>query len=181
VIACPDLSVENSDGLWVAGDSGAVPHPYGGVCPSVGIFALKHGERVADNILRVVRGKPTRPFSYIGLGQGVSIGRRTAVAEVKGVRVRGLLAWLIWRTLLVYYFPTWDRRLRLLADWLIWPIVGRDIVEMGIEDADDYELKHNLFQPGEVSSAPATTRTSSRRARSRSSRSAPKGTWRFRC
>jgi NADH:ubiquinone reductase (H+-translocating) len=150
VIAQPDLSVENTDGIWVAGDCGAVPHPYGGVCPAVGIFALKHGERVADNILRAVRGKRTRPFSYVGLGQGVSIGRRTAVAEVKGVRIRGLLAWLVWRSLLVYYFPTWDRRLRLLADWLIWPIVGRDIVEMGIEDADDYELKHNLFQPGEV-------------------------------
>ena len=150
VVARPDLSVENTEGLWVAGDSGAVPHPYGGVCPSVGIFALKHGERVAGNILCTVRGKPTRPFSYVGLGQGVSIGRRTAVAEVKGVRVRGLLAWLIWRSLLVYYFPTWDCRLRLLADWLIWPIVGRDIVEMGIEDADDYELKNNLFQPGEV-------------------------------
>jgi NADH dehydrogenase len=150
VIARGDLSVEGADGIWVAGDSGAVPHPYGGTCPSVGIFALKHGERVADNILRTIRGKPTRPFSYVGLGQGVSIGRRTAVAEVKGVRVRGLLAWIIWRSLLVYYFPTWDRRLRLIADWLIWPIVGRDIVEMGIEDADDYELKNNLFQPGEV-------------------------------
>jgi NADH:ubiquinone reductase (H+-translocating) len=150
VIVRPDLSVPGGDGLWAAGDCGAVPHPYGGTCPSVGIFALKHGERAADNILRMIRGRPTRPFSYVGLGQGVSIGRRTAVAEVKGVRVRGLLAWLIWRTLLVYYFPTWDRRMRLIADWLIWPIVGRDIVEMGIEDADDYELKHNLFQPGEV-------------------------------
>ena len=27
--------------------------------------------------------------------------------------------------------PTWDRRLRILADWIIWPIVGRDVVQMG--------------------------------------------------
>ena len=56
----------------------------------------------------------------------------------------------MWRFLLFYYTPTWDRRLRLLADWLIWPLVGRDVVEMSVADADDYEISHNLFQPGET-------------------------------
>ena len=60
----------------------------------------------------------------------MSIGGRTAVGEVFGIPLRGKLGWLLWRSILLYYLPTWDRRLRLLADWLIWPVVGRDVVEL---------------------------------------------------
>ena len=52
--------------------------------------------------------------------------------------------------MLFYFFPTWDRRLRLLADWTIWPIVGRDIVWMWRDESGDYEVRHNVYQPGEV-------------------------------
>jgi len=141
------LRVEGHDHVWAGGDCASVQHPRGGTCPSVGIYALKHGEQIGRNIDRVITGRPVAPFRYKGLGQGVSIGRRTAVGEVKGVRLRGLPAWLVWRSLLFYYVPTWDRRLRLLADWSLWPLVGRDIVAMGREDRD---LRDHLYQPGQV-------------------------------
>src|SRR4051794_12066564 len=143
VVVDETLRVEGFEHVWSGGDCAAVPHPQGGTCPSVGIYALKHGGHIAKNI---ASGSP-RPFRYRGLGQGVSIGKRTAVGELKGVRLRGLLAWLAWRAVLVYHFPTWDRRLRLLADWLIWPLVGRDIVWMA---RDDRDLRDHLYQPGQV-------------------------------
>jgi NADH dehydrogenase len=128
-----------------------VPHPRGGTCPSVGIYALKHGGQIATNLRLTLSGRAPEPFRYPGLGQGVSIGKRTAVGEVKGIPVRGLPAWIVWRALLFYYFPTWDRRLRLLADWSIWPIVGRDIVEMGrAHSVGDYDVRHHVYQPGQV-------------------------------
>jgi NADH dehydrogenase len=141
------LRVEGHDHVWAGGDCACVAHPYGGTCPPVGIYALKHGDQIARNIDRALNGRPVEPFRYAGLGQGVSIGRRTAVGEVKGVPLRGLPAWLVWRSLLFYYFPTWDRRLRLLADWTLWPVVGRDIVAMG---RDDRDLRDHLYQPGQV-------------------------------
>jgi CRP-like cAMP-binding protein len=52
--------------------------------------------------------------------------------------------------MLFFFIPTWDRRLRLLADWLIWPVVGRDVVDMNVADADDFELSYNVFQPGQI-------------------------------
>jgi NADH dehydrogenase len=72
------------------------------------------------------------------------------VGELKGIQVTGFPAWLTWRLLLTYYFPSWDRRLRLLADWLIWPIVGRDIVAPRVGERADYEIVHNVFQPDEI-------------------------------
>jgi NADH dehydrogenase len=141
------LRVEGREHVWAGGDCAAVPHPRGGTCPSVGIYALKHGEHIARSLERALEGGPPEPFRYSGLGQGVSIGARTAVGEVKGQPLRGLPAWVVWRALLLYYFPTWDRRLRLVADWSIWPVVGRDIVQMG---RDDRDLRDHLYQPGQV-------------------------------
>jgi len=138
------------EGLWAGGDCACVPHPDGGTCPPVGIYALKHGRQIGKNIARTVAGRETKPFKYPGLGQGVSIGGRTAVGEVKGIPIRGLLCWLVWRSMLFYFFPTWDRRLRLLADWMIWPIVGRDIVWMWRDRSGDYEVQQNIYQPDEV-------------------------------
>ncbi|HET7450865.1 MAG TPA: FAD-dependent oxidoreductase [Gaiellaceae bacterium] len=147
VVVDETLRVQGHEHVWAGGDCASVPHVLGGTCPSVGIYALKHGGHIAKNIDRSIAGRSPRPFRYRGLGQGVSIGKRTAVGEVKGVRLRGLPAWLAWRALLVYYFPTWDRRLRLLADWLIWPLVGRDIVWM---TRDDRDLRDHLYQPGQL-------------------------------
>jgi NADH dehydrogenase len=144
------MRVPGFDNVWAAGDCAAVPHPRGGTCPPVAIFALQQGSHVSRNILRVAAGRAAAPFTFKGLGQGVSIGRRTAVAEMNGIEFKGFLSWLIWRLMLWFYIPTWDRKLRLLADWLIWPLVGRDIVEMSVSDGDDYEISHQVYQPGEV-------------------------------
>jgi hypothetical protein len=111
---------------------------------------LSFGRAAGSFPARTVAGRETKPFKYPGLGQGVSIGGRTGVGEVKGVPIRGLFCWLVWRSMLFYFFPTWDRRLRLLADWTIWPIVGRDIVWMWRDQSGDYEVRHNIYQAGEV-------------------------------
>ena len=144
--------VPGHDGVWAAGDCASVPLPgkAGATCPQVALYAMKHGRLIGKNLVRVADGKEPKPFTFPGLGQGASVGRRSGVGEVKGLEIKGFPAWLVWRLLLVYYFPSWDRRLRLMADWLIWPIVGRDIVELRASRSDEYDIRHNVFQPGEV-------------------------------
>lgn len=144
------IRVQGFANVWAAGDCAAVPHPKGGACPPVGIFALQQGRHAAENMLRVIRGQEPKRFTFAGMGQAVSIGRRTAVAESFGIHFKGFFSWVIWKLMLWTFIPTWDRKLRLLADWLIWPLVGRDIVEMSVADGDDYEISHHIFQPGEV-------------------------------
>ena len=143
--------VVGSDSVWAGGDCAAFPMPRGGDSPSVALYAYKHGTQIAKNLRRtLIEGKRPKPFRFPGLGQGASIGRRTAVAELYGVEITGLLAWVIWRILLTYYFPSWDRRLHLIADWVIWPLVGRDVVAMRVGEGGQYEVRHNVYQPGEV-------------------------------
>jgi NADH dehydrogenase len=144
------LRVDGRPELWAGGDCGSVPHPKGGTCPPVALFAKKEGQQIGKNIARSLAGKPLRPFRGSVIGQGISIGNRTAVGTLKGIPMKGKLAWLSWRSVVWgYAIPSWDRRFRLLADWLIWPFVGRDIVQMGPSEATAYAVRHHDYQPGE--------------------------------
>ena len=144
--------VQGYEDIWAGGDCAAVPLPKnpGVTCPPVAIYAMKQGHKIGKNLSRVARGREPKPFTYPGIGQGASVGRRSAVAELKGIEIKGFVAWIIWRALLTYYFPSWDRRLRLMTDWFIWPLVGRDIVELRTARPDEYDIRHNVFQPGEI-------------------------------
>jgi NADH dehydrogenase len=149
ITTASDLSVPGHPGVWAAGDCANVDDPKGGTCPPVALYAMKHGDRIGRNIARIIKGKQPKKFSFPGLGQGASVGNRYAVCELYGVELWGFPAWVIWRVLLTYFFPTWDRRLRLFADWAIWPIVGRDVVQIDAVRQGDYELRPNLYLQGQ--------------------------------
>lgn len=140
--------VEGRVNVWAAGDCAAVPHPEGGMCPPLGIYALEVGRHIGRNILRAHDGQRLRPFRFPGLGDACSLGRRRAVAHVRGVPFTGVFAWLVWRGFLLRYVPTWDRKLRLMLDWMVWPLVGRDIVNMKV--ADTPGVQQALFEAGQT-------------------------------
>lgn len=145
------LRVDGRDDLWAGGDCASVPHPRGGTCPPVALFAQKHGQQIGKNIKRGLAGRSLRGFNSNVIGQGISIGNRTAVGTLKGIPMRGRLAWAAWRAVLWGVGMTsWDRRLRLLSDWLIWPLVGRDISQTGPSERATYDVRHHVYQPGET-------------------------------
>lgn len=144
------MRVKGYQNVWAGGDCAVVPHPNGGLSPTAGLDALKAGTHISKNILRKIRGKELKHFTFSEKTQFVSIGRRTAVGEIKGIKFKGFIGWLIWRIILLNLVPTWDRKWRLLADWFIWPFVGRDIVEMSEDDGADYEITNHLYLPGET-------------------------------
>ncbi len=144
------LQVSSSSPVWAAGDCAAVPHPTGGICPPIAIYAMEHGKLIGKNILHSMHGQPLEPFRFVNFGQGVNLGRRTAVAEVKGIEMKGTLAWIIGRMLLLNFVPSTERRMRILLDWGLGAIFGRDMVEMSVADSDDYEIEHHVFQAGET-------------------------------
>ena len=145
------LRVDGRDDLWAGGDCAAAPHPRGGTCPPVALFAIKHGNRIGDNVRRSLAGKELRPFRSDVIGQGISIGNRTAVGALKGLPLRGKIGWVAWRSVLwSAAVPTWDRRLRLIADWVVWPLVGRDIAQTGPSQITAFDVRHHVYQPGET-------------------------------
>ena len=145
------LRVDGRPELWAGGDCASVPHPKGGTCPPVALYAKKHGLHIGKNMKRALTGGNLSPFRAGVLGQGISIGNRTAVGTLKGIPMKGKLAWISWRAVVWgVAVPSWDRRMRLLADWFIWPFVGRDIVQMGPSEIAAYDVHHHVYQAGQT-------------------------------
>ena len=88
--------VVGQENVWAGGDCSAFPMPRGGDSPSVALYAYKHGTHIGSNLAphRSIEGRRPKPFRFPGIGQGASIGNRSAVAELYGVEITGLAAWL---------------------------------------------------------------------------------------
>jgi NADH dehydrogenase len=120
-------------GVWAIGDCAAVPDPArrGSPCPPTAQHAIRQGRLVARNIAAAVAGRRARPFRYRTKGVVAELGRNQAVAITLGIRWRGLPAWLIARTYHLLLMPGVGRRLRLLADWNVALLFGREVSAPG--------------------------------------------------
>jgi NADH:ubiquinone reductase (H+-translocating) len=139
--------VVGSGSLWAAGDCAAMPHPNGGVCPTIATYAMFGGKHVGQNLVRLLRGKPLRPFSFSGIGEGCSIGHRRAVAHIKGIPIWGIPGWVLWRATFMYFVPSWDRKLRILMDWILTAVSGRDIANIRMNEA--FGVRKEMYEPGQ--------------------------------
>ena len=141
------LRVKGAQNVWAAGDCAAVPNGDGGTCPPLGLFALVEGTAIANNIKATMAGTPLTAFNFAGLGLACSIGPFKAATTLRGMVIKGVFAWFAWRMLLLVFVPTWDRKVRLALDWLVSPLVGRDIVNMKVEP--QYGMRRELFEVGQ--------------------------------
>ncbi|HKH78980.1 MAG TPA: NAD(P)/FAD-dependent oxidoreductase [Solirubrobacteraceae bacterium] len=114
--------------VWAIGDCAAVPDASrpGQSCPPTAQHAIRQGRLVARNVAASLAGGRARPFRYRTKGVVAELGRNQAVAITLGIRWRGLSAWLIARTYHLLLMPGLGRRLRLLADWNVALVFGRD-------------------------------------------------------
>jgi NADH:ubiquinone reductase (H+-translocating) len=114
--------------VWAIGDCAAVPDPArpGRPCPPTAQHAIRQGRLVARNVAAELAGRGARPFRYRTRGVVAELGDNKAVAITLGIRWRGLAAWLIARTYHLLLMPGMGRRLRLLVDWNVALVFGRD-------------------------------------------------------
>ena len=119
--------------VWAIGDCAAVPDPskQGRPCPPTAQHAIRQGRLVARNVAAALSGGSARPFRYRTKGVMVELGDHEAVAITLGIRWRGRPAWLIGRTYHLLLMPGWGRRLRLLVDWNVALVFGRDVSSPG--------------------------------------------------
>jgi len=113
IVAEETLAVPRSPGVWALGDCASIPDRYTGqpYAPTAQ-NAIRQAVVCADNIVATLRGRPMRPFAFRGLGKLASIGGRSAVAEILGLKVSGFPAWWLWRTIYLMKLPGWERRMR---------------------------------------------------------------------
>ena len=82
------MKVTGLTNLWSLGDCSLVSNAYDGrPCPGTAQFAMQQARQLAENFKRVSRGAATKPFYFRPRGMLASIGHRSAVAEIFGVKL----------------------------------------------------------------------------------------------
>lgn len=110
VICKRDLSIRDYPNVFVCGDQATMEELN---FPAVAPVAMQQGECVAHNILSDLESSPRSQFEYKDKGSMAVIGRKFAVAKIKGFEFTGFFAWLIW--CFVHVFPLISFRSRVLV------------------------------------------------------------------
>jgi NADH dehydrogenase len=91
VVVTSTLEVPGVRGVWAVGDCAAIVDPTSNATyPPTAQHAIRAGRRAAKNVCARLKGKRTIPFEYKAPGQLATIGRRTGVARIFGVRFPAL-------------------------------------------------------------------------------------------
>jgi len=125
------LAVTGVPGLWAAGDCAAVPvSNTEKFDPPTAQHGLREGLVAAKNIEAVVLDRPLKAFTFTTLGQLATIGRRTGVAMVFGIKFSGFIAWMLWRTVYLMKLPRLPKKLRVMVGWTLDLLFAKDIEQM---------------------------------------------------
>lgn len=103
--------------VFVLGDLAHADDGKGGSLPGVAPVAMQAGRYAARQIRAEIAGRERRPFRYLDKGQMATIGRSRAVMETGRLRIGGLVAWLGWLFIHIYYLSSFRNRALVLAQW----------------------------------------------------------------
>lgn len=139
----PSLQLSAYDEVWAAGDVALVPltttrkpgdqgadEPIQQFAPPTAQFAVRQARRLAENLILSITGKPVSDFTYKPKGSLASLGNYRGVAEVMGVRIAGLPAWVLWRGFYIAMLPGFATRLRIALNWFFDYFLPRNTVQI---------------------------------------------------
>ncbi len=78
-----------------------------------------------------LRGGVPKPYVHAYAGSVASLGLHKGVAEVYGVKLRGVVAWFMHRSYHIARVPTFNRKVRVIADWTLALFFRREVVSLG--------------------------------------------------
>ena len=131
IVTAADLSVPGRDGVWAIGDcalvrNAATQQP----APPTAQFAVAQAQALAHNLLARIADRPTRAFGHVSKGAMATTGHLKGVAQVFGVSLRGLPAWLLWRAYYLLLMPTLGRKVRIWLEWTLSIAFAGDITHL---------------------------------------------------
>ena len=128
------FEVAGARDVYALGDNAAQIDPHTGT-PYVATaqVAVPQGRALASIIESDLTGREKRPFRFKVLGEMVPLSRRTAVADLIGIKVAGFLAWFIWKIAYMFKLPTLAARFRVVLDWTVELFFERDVSELTVE------------------------------------------------
>lgn len=85
--------------------------------PQVAQPAIQQGKLLGENILRLIKKKPMRPFSYKDKGSMATIGRNKAVVDLKHFKFGGFFAWFVWMFIHLMSLVGFRNRVIVFFNW----------------------------------------------------------------
>jgi NADH dehydrogenase len=113
----PTMQVKNYPNVWALGDIAGALGKDGRPLPMVAPVAIQQGKFIAKQIARLIANKPLTDFKYLDKGSMATIGRNKAIVQVRGIKIAGPIAWLIWLWLHLFYLLGGRNKIGTMADW----------------------------------------------------------------
>jgi NADH dehydrogenase len=117
----PDLTLPGHPEVFAIGDMVRVRAENGEVrtLPGVAPVAMQQGRYAAKVVRSRLRGSPTKAWHYRDKGNLATIGRAAAVADIKGLKLSGFLAWATWLVVHLWYLVGFQNRILVFIRWSV--------------------------------------------------------------
>ncbi|WP_127139997.1 NAD(P)/FAD-dependent oxidoreductase [Flagellimonas marinaquae] len=111
--------VEGFEDIFAIGDvaqmeTEAFPHGH----PMMAQPAMQQGRNLGDNLVRLVEGKPMKPFVYKDKGSMATVGRNKAVVDLPKFKFQGVFAWFVWMFVHLYFLIGFRNRVVVFINWV---------------------------------------------------------------
>ena len=125
VIVEPDFSIAGHPEIRVIGDLCHYAHASadGQAIPGMAGPATQMGQWVGRDLRAKLEGRAHQPFRYVDFGSMAVLGRLSAVANLRGIKLAGFPGWVLWALAHLAFMPDDENRITLLVKWL-WAIVS---------------------------------------------------------
>jgi NADH dehydrogenase len=116
-----DLTLPGHPEVFALGDMVRVRRRDGSpiTLPGVAPVAMQQGRHAAKAVRARLQGRAAPPFRYRDKGNLATIGRAAAVADIKGIKLSGFLAWMTWLVVHLFYLVGFQNRLLVFIRWSI--------------------------------------------------------------
>jgi NADH dehydrogenase len=134
--------------VWALGDCASIKTVSGKPVPPTAQHATREATTCATNIAAAIRGGTPASFTFEGLGTLGSLGHGSAVAQIFGMKISGVVAWFLWRAIYLMKIPGIKSKFRISIDWFIHLLFPPDLAQTRMQQESGIKNQH--FEPGDI-------------------------------
>jgi len=143
----PDLTIPGDPWVFVIGDGAHCIGNDGKPLPGVAPVAMQQGRYVAKLIEQRTPAAQRRPFTYADRGMLATIGRAKAVAQIGPLHVSGLLAWLLWCVVHIFFLIGLRSRIRVMSEWIWYYVTFRPGARLLYAQPEGHQKEPATYEP----------------------------------
>ncbi len=86
--------------------------------PMVAQPAMQQGRHLGENLVRLMKNQPMKPFVYKDKGSMATVGRNKAVVDMKHYKFQGIFAWFVWMFVHLFFLIGFRNRMVVFVNWV---------------------------------------------------------------